>query len=87
MTLPDERYRSIQQARRLLEELCSPSLTPRIAVGIRDRARGCLRHFPSDWDLRAASELAPHVFQEQMDPLHKMVLQYDQETVDRSKEL
>ena len=73
MTLPDERYRSIMQARRLLEELCDPKLTPRIAAGIRDRARGALRHYPSEWDMRAASELAPHVFQEQMEDLHRFV--------------
>ena len=44
MTLPDERYRAVMQAKRLLEELCDPKLTPRVAGGIRDRARGALRH-------------------------------------------
>ena len=73
MTLPDERYRSIMQAKKLLEELCSPTLTPRVAAGIRDRARGALRHYPSEWDMRAASELAPHVFQERMEDLHRFV--------------
>ena len=78
MTLPDERYRSIMQARRLLEELCDPRLTPRIAAGIRDRARGALRHYPRDYDMRAASELAPHVFQKKMEDLHRFVLQGQQ---------
>ena len=81
MTLPDERYRSIQHARRLLEELCDPKLTPRIAAGIRDRARGALRHYPSDWDMQRTARMAPDVFQEKMDDLHKMVLRYEQETV------
>ena len=73
MTLPDERYRSILQARRLLEELCDPKLTPRVAAGIRDRARGALRHYPNDWDMKCAAEAAPTVFQERMEDLHRFV--------------
>ena len=75
MTLPDERYRAVQQAERLLRELCDPKMTPRIPAGIRDRARGALRHYPTDYDLDRAAETAPHVFQRQMEPLYKMVLQ------------
>ena len=73
MTLPDERYRSIMQAKRLLEELCSPQLTPRIAAGIRDRARGALRHYPSEWDMQRAAAASPDVFQERMEDLHRFV--------------
>ena len=87
MTLPDERYLSIQQARRLLEELCDPKLTPRIAAGIRDRARGALRHFPSTYDMQRTARMAPDVFAEQMDDLHKMILRYDQESIDQDREL
>ena len=80
MTLPDERYRSIMQARRLLEELCDPKLTPKVAAGIRDRARGALRHYPGEYDMKEAARAAPGVFQERMDDLHKMVLRYEQES-------
>ena len=73
MTLPDERYRSIMQAKRLLEELCSPSLTPRVAAGIRDRARGALRHYPSEWDMQRAAAASPDIFQERMEDLHRFV--------------
>ena len=73
MTLPDERYRSIMQARRLLQELCDPKLTPRVAAGIRDRARGALRHYPSDWDMQRTARMAPDVFQERMEDLHRFV--------------
>ena len=79
MTLPDERYRSIMQAKRLLEELCSPSQTPRIAAGIRDRARGALRHYPSEYDMQRAATAAPEVFQERMEDLHRFVLQGEQQ--------
>ena len=73
MTLPDERYRSIMQAKRLLEELCSPQLTPRIAAGIRDRARGALRHYPSEYDMMKAAQTSPDIFQERMEDLHRFV--------------
>ena len=79
MTLPDERYRSVLQARRLLEELCSPRLTPRVAAGIRDRARGALRHYPSEYDMKRAAQTSPEVFQEQMEDLHKFVLRGQQQ--------
>ena len=73
MTLPDERYRSVLQARRLLEELCSPTLTPRVAAGIRDRARGALRHYPGEYDMKRAAQTSPDIFQERMEDLHRFV--------------
>jgi hypothetical protein len=79
MTLPDERYRSILQAKRLLEELMNPKLTPRVAAGIRDRARGALRHYPSEYDMKKAAQTSPDIFQEQMEPLHRMILQYNKD--------
>ena len=79
MTLPDERYRAVMQAKRLLEELCDPKLTPRVAGGIRDRARGALRHFPTQWDMKSVEQLAPHIFEEKMEPLYRMVKEYDQD--------
>ena len=77
VTLPDERYRSIMQAKRLLEELCSPSMTPRVAAGIRDRARGALRHYPSEYELKQLEQFAPHIVQQQMEPLYKMIKQHE----------
>lgn len=77
MTLPDERYRAIKQARRLLEELCDSKLTPRVAVGIRDRARGALRHYPSEYEMDQAAKLAPMVFQKEMEPLYRMIKQQE----------
>ena len=79
MTLPDERYRSIMQAKRLLEELMDPKLTPRVAAGIRDRARGALRHYPSEYDMKKAAQTSPDIFAERMEDLHKMVLKYSQD--------
>ena len=77
MTLPDERYRSIMQAKRLMEELMDPKLTPRVAAGIRDRARGALRHYPSEYELKQLEQFAPHIIQQQMEPLYKMIKQHE----------
>jgi hypothetical protein len=59
MTLPDERFRSLKQGKKLLEELCDPGKTPRVPSIIRDRARGILRHFPSDYDLDQMANQCP----------------------------
>jgi hypothetical protein len=59
MTLPDERYRALKQGKKLLEELCDPGKTPRVPSIIRDRARGALRHFPSDYELERMADNSP----------------------------
>jgi hypothetical protein len=59
MTLPDERFRSLKQGKKLLEELCDPGKTPRVPSIVRDRARGILRHFPSDYDLEQMANQCP----------------------------
>ena len=59
MTLPDERYRALMQGRKLLEELCDPGKTPRVPSIIRDRARGALRHYPSDYELERIADTCP----------------------------
>jgi hypothetical protein len=61
MTLPDERFRSLKQAKKLLEELCDPGKTPRVPGIVRDRARGALRHFPTDWDLEKMADNSPEL--------------------------
>ena len=82
MTLPDERYRAVVQTRRFLLDLCNPEHTPRVSKLVRDTARAMLRHYPSDFEMQAAAELAPHVFQEKMEPLYRMVKQFDMEKKD-----
>ena len=79
MTLPDERYRAIQMAEQLLQDLCDPKRTPRIPNSVRVRAMSALRHYPGVYDLQQLEQAAPHVVQQRMEPLHKMVLQYSNE--------
>lgn len=78
MTLPDERYRSVIWAKRFLESLAYDRKNyPRIPKKVREEAHSILRHFPSSWDMELASMSAPNVFQKQMEPLYRMVKQYE----------
>ena len=82
MTLPDERYRAVVQTRRFLLDLCNSEHTPRVPKLIRDTARSMLRHYPSDWDMQCAAAGSPNVFQERMEPLHRMVAAYTAATAE-----
>ena len=75
MTLPDERYRAVVQTQKFLVEILS---TPRVPKAIKDRARSCLRHYPSDWDMNRAAEGAPDVFQEQMEAVTRLFKSYEE---------
>ena len=76
MTLPDERYRAVVQTQRFLLEILT---TPRVPKAIKDQARWCLRHYPSDWDMKRAAENCPDVFAEKMEPLYRLVKQHQQQ--------
>lgn len=65
MTLPDERYRALKQAKKLLEELCDPGRTPRVPRIVRERALGALRHFPSEYELEKIAEGCPDLLDKQ----------------------
>jgi hypothetical protein len=78
VTLPDERYRAVKAAQQFLSRLAGGEY-PRVPKAVRAEARSVLRHYPLDWDLKQAADAAPHVFQERMEPLHRMVLQHQQQ--------
>lgn len=80
MTLPDERYRAVMWASRFLQEIAyDKKKYPRISKAIRQEAYSILRHYPSSLDLRQAAHSAPHVFQEHMEPLYRMIKQHEQD--------
>jgi hypothetical protein len=83
MTLPDERYRAVVKTQELLVEILN---TPRVPKSIKDQARSCLRHYPSAWDMKQAAENCPNVFQERMEPLYRMVKQYDMEKKEQNEQ-
>jgi hypothetical protein len=76
MTLPDERYRAIDHAGLFLQQLCNPEITPRVPKHVREEARRILRHYPNYYDLQQLTAAAPHVVQERMEPLHRMIAAY-----------
>lgn len=78
MTLPDERYRAVVRTRQLLLNLLNPQHTPRVPKIVRDEARYCLRHFPNDWDMEQVAHTSPEIFQKQMEPVYRMIKQYEQ---------
>ena len=82
MTLPDERYRAVVQTEKFLREILT---TPRVPKAIKDSARYCLRHYPSEWDMKAASELAPHVFAERMEDVTRMIKVYERSKAEKNE--
>ena len=79
MTLPDERYRAVMQTKKFLEELLT---TPRLPKSVKDDARWCLRHYPSEWDMEQVAEASPHVFAKRMEDVTRLFKKYEE-----SKEL
>ena len=74
MTLPDERYRAVVQTQRFLLEILT---TPRVPKAIKESARRCLRHYPSEYDMQIAAIGAPEVFQKQMEDVTRMFKKYE----------
>ena len=78
MTLPDERFRSIQRTEEFLEALINPQKTPRIPKEIREQARWCLRHYPSYHNLKELERAAPNVVQERMEDVSRMIKYWEE---------
>ena len=81
MTLPDERYRAVKWAESFLQRLAGGEF-PRTPKAVRTEARSILRHYPTQWDLQQLEKAAPHVIQQQMEPLHRMVAAYNQSDIE-----
>jgi hypothetical protein len=75
MTLPDERYRAVLQTQKFLVEILS---TPRVPKAIKDSARYCLRHYPSEYDMSKAAQTSPDIFAERMEPVTRLFKQYEE---------
>ena len=75
MTLPDERYRAVVQTQKFLVEILN---TPRVPKAIKDSARYCLRHYPSEYDMIRAAEGVPDVFQKRMEDVTRLFKKYEE---------
>ena len=76
MTMPDDRYRAVVKTQEFLVEILN---TSRIPKKIKEDAKWCLRHYPSAWDMKQAAENCPDLFAVKMEPLYRMVKQYEQD--------
>jgi len=84
MTLPDERYRAVKEAKNFLQDLLDAKKTPRVPANIRRRAYSILRHYPGMWDMQRAADACPEIFQAQIEPLTRMVMAYDQDRKEKN---
>jgi pyruvate/oxaloacetate carboxyltransferase len=73
MTLPDERYRAVQQTAQFLQRLAGGEY-PRTPRAVREEASRLLRHYPGEWDMQRAADAVPEVFQQRMEDLHRFIL-------------
>jgi len=79
VTLPDERYRAIQQTRQFLQDLQDRTIYPRVPRAVRAEAYRLLRHYPGSYDLDRLAEKSPDVIVREMEPLTRMVMTYENE--------
>lgn len=62
MTMNYERRSAVNRTREFLYDLMDSKKTPRVPKEVRDEARSCLKHFPSEYDMERAAEQAPEIF-------------------------
>ena len=62
--MPIERKWAIDNTKKFLLDLMDPKKTPRVPMSIRREARNCLKHYPTEYDMEQAQQLAPKVFGE-----------------------
>jgi len=75
MTLPDERYRAVVQTQRFLLRILT---TPRVPKAVKDEARYCLRHYPSEYDMSKTAQTSPDIFAERMEDVTRMFRSYEE---------
>lgn len=51
MTMPDEMFNSLRNARHFMLALMDPKQTPKVPREVRNQARDRLRHFPSEYEI------------------------------------
>jgi hypothetical protein len=81
MTLPDERYRAVVQTQRFLLRLLT---TPRVPKAIKDEARACLRHYPSEYDMKKVSQTSADIFAERMEDVTRMFKVWEERKSDEA---
>jgi len=57
MTMPDEMFNAIRNARHFMLALMDPKQTPKVPKEIRKRARDRLKHFPSEYEIKQLEQM------------------------------
>jgi hypothetical protein len=78
MTLPDERYRAVMQTAKFLQALSYSSEIKRVPLAVRQQARALLRHYPSEYDMKKASQTSADIFAERMEDVERMFKKYEE---------
>ena len=52
MTLPIERKQAVLRTEQFLKDLLNPKMTPRVPRAVREQAYRCLRHYPTEFNLK-----------------------------------
>jgi hypothetical protein len=78
MTLPDERYRAVMQTARFLKALSYSSEIKRVPLAVRQEARALLRHYPTEYDMKKASQTSADIFAERMEDVTKLFKRYEE---------
>jgi len=76
MTLPDERYRAVMETKKFLESILNTRSG--LSKDMKEQARWCLRHYPSEHDMDRAYVGSPETFQRRMEDVTRMFKVYEQ---------
>ncbi len=76
MTLPDERYRAVLDARALLYDLADSRRMPEVSPELRHRVTHILRHFPTPTEMDLAAKQCPNLFQLEIEAVWRLMLSY-----------
>lgn len=57
MTMPEEMFQAIRNARHFMVALMDPKQTPKVPKEVRKRARDRLKHFPSEFEVNELEKI------------------------------
>ena len=61
MSLPEEKYRALMNARQFLIDLLYPSVYKKVPKIVRESARACLKHYPQVYELEDLRKACPEI--------------------------
>ena len=50
----------------------------RVPKAVKDEARACLRHYPSEYDMKKVSQTSADIFAERMEDVERMFKKYEE---------